>query len=76
MSCLVSCLCVLQHACRSERAAAVLPGLGKSSWQLQWVTPDAQGRVEEAGGACNTHPTQQLLLMCIAVCSCSLHACW
>jgi hypothetical protein len=26
--------------------------LGKASWVLQWVAPDEQGRVEEAGEAC------------------------
>lgn len=49
-------ICAACFVCRSERAAAALAaggplaGLGKSSWQLQWVTPDEQGKVEEAGG--------------------------
>jgi hypothetical protein len=48
------CMCADR---RSERAAAALAaggalgGLGKASWELQWVTPDEQGRVEEAGEA-------------------------
>ncbi|WIA12316.1 hypothetical protein OEZ85_012372 [Tetradesmus obliquus] len=51
-----STLALVEHFFKSERAAAALAaggplaGLGKSSWQLQWVTPDEQGKVEEAGG--------------------------
>jgi hypothetical protein len=57
---------------RSERAAAALAsggalaGLGKSSWQLQWVTPDAQGRVEEAGAA---HVWRHIFTASWVVCS-------
>ncbi|KAF6261333.1 hypothetical protein COO60DRAFT_1636916 [Scenedesmus sp. NREL 46B-D3] len=51
-----STLQLVERFFRSDRAAAALAAggplaaLGKSSWQLQWVTPDEQGKVEEAGG--------------------------
>lgn len=35
---------------QSDRAAAALGELGKSDWQQQWVMPDEQGLVQEAGG--------------------------
>lgn len=65
-------------ACRSSRAETAfspegpLAGLKNSHWNLQWVLPEADGRVEEAGWC--TRPVKLQLSDSLLVAAPSIHS--